>query len=58
MPQHPERDTTTLGDLVHVVYESMLATYGDAESASVATAAVVNEVLADRARPVPREQAA
>ena len=58
MPQHPERDTATLGDLVHVVYESMLARYRDPELASVATATVINEVLADRARPARREQAA
>ena len=59
MQTRTERETTTtLGELVHVVYEAMLATYGDAELASVATAAVVNEVLAERARPVRREQAA
>ncbi len=59
MPTHPApARETTLGDLIHVVYESMLATYGDPDIASVATAAVVNEVLAGRARPETSKNAA
>lgn len=36
---------TTLGDLIAAVYDTMLAEYGDPELASVATAAVVNDLL-------------
>jgi hypothetical protein len=35
----------TLGEIINVVYERLLAQYGDAELASVATAAVVNDLL-------------
>lgn len=40
---------TTLGDLISVLYEEFLARYGDEELASVATAAVINDLLADTA---------
>jgi hypothetical protein len=48
--------TTTLGDLISTLYEQFLAKYGDAELASVATAAVVNDLLS-RPRPVKEEAA-
>lgn len=39
---------TTLGELISLFYEEFLATYGgDAELASVATAATINDMLAD-----------
>jgi len=38
---------TTLGDLISVIYEELLELYGDAELASVATAAVINDMLID-----------
>lgn len=41
---------TTLGDLISSIYDVMLARLGDPELASVATAAVVNELLAGGAR--------
>jgi hypothetical protein len=37
---------TTLGDLISTVYEEFLALYKDEELASVATAAVINDLLA------------
>lgn len=37
---------TTLGDLISTVYEEFLALYNDEELASVATAAVINDLLA------------
>lgn len=37
---------TTLGDLIASVYDEFLSLYGDEELASVATAAVINDLLA------------
>ena len=37
---------TTLGELISTIYEQMLLTLGDPELASVATAAVINDLLA------------
>lgn len=50
--EHQEHDMTrttqtTLGDLISVFYEEFLELYGDAELASVATAAVINDMLID-----------
>jgi hypothetical protein len=45
--------TTTLGDLIHTLYEEYLAAYGDAELASIATAATINDMLLD-AETAPR----
>ncbi len=42
MEKNPAR---TLGEIINVVYERLLAEYGDAELAAVATAAVVNDLL-------------
>jgi hypothetical protein len=39
------RNQTTLGELISTVYEEFLARYGDEELASVATAAVINDLL-------------
>ncbi len=39
----------TLGDLISEVYEEFLVMYEDPELASVAAAAVVNDLLADAA---------
>ena len=36
---------TTIGELINTVYESFLEMYGDEELASVATAAVINDLL-------------
>jgi hypothetical protein len=54
---------TTLGDLMSVLYEEYLALYGDEDLASVATAATINEMIADsvapsRASPAAEESAA
>lgn len=49
---------TTLGELINLVYEELLAQYGDAELASVATAAVVNDWLAAPKRAIRDEAAA
>ncbi len=37
--------TTNIGDLINTLYENFLAMYGDEELASVATAAVINDLL-------------
>ena len=37
----------SLGDLIAFFYNEFLAVYGDAELASVATAAVINEMLTE-----------
>ena len=47
--------TTTLGDLISTLYAQFLAQYGDEELASVATAAVVNDLLS---RPGPAKEEA
>ena len=47
--------TTTLGDLLSTLYEQFLAEYGDPDLASVATAAVVNDLLT---RPGPAKEEA
>ncbi len=53
------KETVSLGDLVALFYEEYLALYGDEELASVAAAATINELLADRAeRPEDAEEAA
>ena len=36
---------TTIGELINTVYESFMELYGDEELASIATAAVVNDLL-------------
>ena len=43
---------TTIGELINTVYESFMEMYGDEELASVATAAVINDLLT-----APRESA-
>lgn len=50
---------TTLGDLITVFYDEFLALYGDEELASIAAAAVVNDMLASAVEPVEqRDEAA
>ncbi|MFZ5482476.1 MAG: hypothetical protein ACOZNI_37280 [Myxococcota bacterium] len=53
------RTHTTLGDLISVCYEEFLAMYGDEELASIATAAVINDLLTanEGARAAPEEAA-
>ena len=48
---------TNLGDLISKFYEHFLAAYGDEELASVATAAVINDLIGQSATP-SREAAA
>ena len=43
--------STTLGDLIHVLYEEYLAMYGDEDLASVAAAATINDMIADAVAP-------
>jgi hypothetical protein len=43
--------STSLGDIIQQVYAEFLARYGDEELASVATAAVVNDLLASLPAP-------
>lgn len=39
--------TTTLGELISVLYDEFLAAYGDEELASVAVAATINDLLTE-----------
>jgi len=41
--------TVSLADLITLFYDEYLALYGDEEMASVAAAATINEILAERA---------
>jgi len=49
---------TTLGDLMSVLYEEYLSLYGDEDLASVATAATINEMIADAVAPSRASQKA
>ena len=51
------RETTTLGELISTLYEQHLATYGDEDLASVATAATINDLLNEALAPDPRQEA-
>lgn len=39
--------TATIGELVSIFYQRFMELYGDADIASVAAAAVINDLLAD-----------
>lgn len=47
---------TTLGELIRFFFEQFLSEYGDEEIASVATAAIISDILASE--PEPFEDAA
>ncbi len=49
---------TNLGELISTIYEEFLAQYGDEELASVATAAVINDLLSASGTRADREEAA
>ncbi len=49
--------TTNIGDLISSLYQSFLEVYGDAELASVATAAVINDLLTTPERQLQEEAA-
>lgn len=51
------RVNTTIGDLVTLFYEEFLAMYGDKELASIATAATINDLLAERAERAAQAEA-
>ncbi len=40
-----DRTGTTLGELIHVFYEELVAEYKDEELASVIAAALINEMI-------------
>jgi hypothetical protein len=46
-----DRNGPTLGDLIHVFYEELVAEYKDEELASVIAAALVNEMILTGNRP-------
>jgi hypothetical protein len=49
----------TIGEVIHVLYERFLDEFGDPELASVATAAVINDLLTTpRPGAAPTEEAA
>ncbi len=39
--------TSSIGELISIFYQHFMEMYGDADIASVATAAVINDLLAD-----------
>jgi hypothetical protein len=47
------KEQTNLGDLISLFYEEFYGMYGDAELASVAAAAVINDMLAAQASRTP-----
>lgn len=49
---------TNLGELISTIYEEFLAQYGDEELASVATAAVINDLLSASGRRAEQDEAA
>ncbi len=48
----------TLGEIISIVYDEFLARYGDEELASIATAAVINDILSSPATQRREEEAA
>lgn len=54
----PRNESMNLGDLISLIFEEFLATYGDEELASVATAATINDILSERARLLAKDMAA
>ena len=50
------RMNTTVGDLVNLFYAEFMAIYGDEELAQVATAATINDLLAERALAVEDDE--
>lgn len=49
-------NTVNLSDLITLFYDEYLALYGDEELASVAAAATINDILADRAESGVRKE--
>lgn len=49
---------TNLGELISAIYEEFLAQYGDEELASVATAAVINDLLSSSGARAEQDEAA
>jgi hypothetical protein len=49
---------TNLGELISTIYEEFLARYGDEELASVATAAVINDLLSGAGTRSEQDEAA
>ncbi|MFN7144483.1 MAG: hypothetical protein ACK4YP_11945 [Myxococcota bacterium] len=47
---------TNLGELISTIYEEFLAQYGDEELASVATAAVINDLLSASGTKVEKDE--
>jgi len=52
------RKELSLGALISTVYEQFMSLYGDPDAASVATAAVINDMLTDQPSTRRQEQAA
>ena len=44
-----QTSNTTIGDLISMFYSEFMEMYGDEELASVATAAVINDLLSESA---------
>jgi len=47
--------TRTIGELISIFYEMFMEMYGDEDLAAVATAAVINDLLAQKASQVVAE---
>lgn len=48
-PAMTQTSNTTIGDLISMFYSEFMEMYGDEELASVATAAVINDLLSESA---------
>ncbi len=53
-----QNEHTNIGELISIFYARFMELYGDEELASVATAAVINDLLADATPQAKRQHAA
>jgi hypothetical protein len=51
MPDHGNT-TSTIGELISIFYKHFIELYGDEELASIATAAIINDLMTDVAEPL------
>ena len=52
------RHETDIGELIRIFFEQFMAVYGDEDIASVATAAVINDMLTAEVTAAPQTAAA
>ena len=51
MPDHGNT-TSTIGELISIFFKHFIELYGDEELASIATAAIINDLMTDVAEPL------